>query len=434
MKRIISLLVALLLVLGTFAIASAEDKAQIDVWFCLTGKNADALNAIANAFNESQDKYQVNFIFAGSYNDALTKYLSTPVADRPDILCVNALGMRPVIDDKGYFNMQKLVDEGKFDVSVYPESLLHNFSNQDGLYAMVQNLTVPVISYNKTYLEKVGCTPDDLATWDGVVAVADKMVAAGLCSYGFGFCKDTWILEQMIGMLGESVLDNDNGRDGYATKLECSENGSLLKVLETVDAVLANDSCYLAANASSARDDCSAGVVGMYCTTAGTWGNMLANCVNGYEFGQTVMPAWDTENEYNSVYPSGAGFFIVDKGDMDRIYAANDFINWFCSDDMQLLWCMETGYLPISSSVLYSDQYQEYVKNVNPGIQRVIEEMFNKSTGTDPHFGSLSEWRAAAQSVLTQLDEDAGYTPAQAVEDLKAQINDAIELYNLSNY
>ena len=118
----------------------------------------------------------------------------------------------------------------------------------------------------------------------------------------------------------------------------------------------------------------------------------------------------------------------------DRIYAANDFINWFCSDDMQLLWCMETGYLPISSSVLYSDQYQEYVKNVNPGIQRVIEEMFNKSTGTDPHFGSLSEWRAAAQSVLTQLDEDAGYTPAQAVEDLKAQINDAIELYNLSNY
>ena len=111
MKRFISLLVALLLVLGTFAVASAEDKAQIDVWFCLTGKNADALNAIANSFNESQDKYQVNFIYAGSYNDALTKYLSTPTADRPDILCVNALGMRPVIDDKGYFNMQKLVDE-----------------------------------------------------------------------------------------------------------------------------------------------------------------------------------------------------------------------------------------------------------------------------------------------------------------------------------
>ena len=433
MKKFLATLLCLMLALSVAPFASAE-TIPVDVWYCLAGVNADALNSIAAQYNEAQDVYEVNFFYAGSYNDALTKYLSTPTADRPDIICVNALGMRSVIDDGGYYNMQKLVEEGKFDASLYPESLLHNFSNQDGLYAMVLNLTVPVVSYNKTYLDAVGCTAEDLKTWDGVMAVADKMVEAGLCAYGFGFCNDTWILEQMIGMMDLGVLDNDNGREGYGTTLKCADDGSLQKVLETVDTLLAKESCYLAASAAAARDDCSAGVVGMYCTTAGSWGNMLKNCVNGYEFGQTVMPVWDTENEYKSVYPSGAGMFIVDKGNMDKIYGACDFINWFCSDAMQLEWCQKTGYLPISEGVLYGETYQEYVKTVNPGIQKVIEEMFHASTGTDPHFGSLSEWRAAAQTVLTNLDVDDSYTAEKAVEGLKTQINDAIEIYNLSNY
>ncbi len=434
MKKTLTMLLALLLALGAVCPALAADPIDIDIWFCLTGISADALNSIAEQYNASQSAYKANFIYAGSYNDALTKYLSTDTEARPDIICVNALGMRAVIDDGGYYNMQKLVDEGKFDVSAYPTSLLHNFSNQDGLYAMVLNLTVPVISYNKTYLEAVGATPDDLKTWDGVIAVADKMVKAGLCSYGFGFCNDTWILEQMIGMMGKDVLDNDNGRNGYATKLTCTEDGSLLKAFETVDKILDYESCYLATSAGTARDDCSAGVIGMYCTTAGMWGNMVRNCVNGYEFGQTVMPVWDTENEYKSTYPSGAGMFIVDKGNMEKVYGACDFINWFCRDDMQLEWCMQSGYLPISDSVLNGAGYQEYVKTSNPGIQQVIEEMFNNSVGTDAHFGSLSEWRAACKTAMTNLDTDPNYTPQQAVEDVQQTIDEAIELYNLSNY
>ncbi len=434
MKKVLGIVLSLVILLCLCVPAMAEQPVKVDVWYCLSGVNASTLMSIADQFNASQSKYAVEFIYAGSYNDALTKYLSTPVADRPDIICVNALGMRSVIDDGGFYHMQKLVDEGKFDTSEFPESLIANFSNQDGLYAMVLNLTIPVLSYNKTYLEKVGCTVDDLKTWDGVAEVADKMVEAGLCSYGFGFCNDTWIIEQMIGMLGYGILDNDNGRDGYAEKLSCIEDGTLLQALTTVDTLLEKDSCFLAASASSARDDCSAGVIGMYCTTAGTWGDMLVNSVDGYEYGQTLLPAWDTENEYYSPYPSGAGMFIVDKGDMDKIDGACEFINWFCSDEMQLEWCQATGYLPIKDSVLSSEAYQAYVTTVNPGIQACIEAMFDKSCSTDPHFGSLSEWRVAVQTAMSSLDTDAAYTPEKAVSDIGAQINDAIDIYNLSNY
>ena len=434
MKKTLVITLVLALVLGTCSLSAAESPVKVDVWHCLSGVNSETLMSIANQFNASQSKYAVEFIYAGSYNDALTKYLSTPAADRPDIIGVNALGMRSVIDDGGFYHMQKLVDEGKFDVSAYPESLLNNFSNQDGLYAMVLNLTIPVLSYNKTYLEKVGCTADDLKTWDGVMQVADKMVEAGLCNYGFGYCKDTWIVEQMIGMLGIGVLDNNNGRDGHATTLSCTEDGSLLQVLTTIDTLLDRESCYLASSASSARDDCSAGVIGMYCTTAGTWGDMLANNVSGHEFGQAPLPVWDAEGTYFSPYPSGAGMFIVDKGNMDKIYGACEFINWFCSDAMQLEWCMKTGYLPINDSVLNSDTYQEYVKTVNPGIQECILQMFNNSRGTDPHFGSLSEWRVTVQGAMEKMNAEAGYTLEAAVEEIKATINDAIDLYNLSNY
>ena len=60
--------------------------------------------------------------------------------------------------------------------------------------------------------------------------------------------------------------------------------------------------------------------------------------------------------------------------------------------------------------------------------------MFEHSLGTDPHFGSLSEWRVAVQTAMSLMDTQSDYTPEKAVEEIKHSINDAIELYNLSNY
>ena len=84
---------------------------------CDVRSGQESLDAIVKGFNESQDKYEVNAEFQGTYEESLTKLRSVGgTKDAPAITQVFEVGTKYMIDS-GYIEpMQKFIDKDNYDL------------------------------------------------------------------------------------------------------------------------------------------------------------------------------------------------------------------------------------------------------------------------------------------------------------------------------
>ena len=74
MKRIASLFLALLMLLGCASFAAAEEPVEIEYYFGLGGKLGDIFLGLAESFNASQSQYKIVPVQFASFNDAQKNY------------------------------------------------------------------------------------------------------------------------------------------------------------------------------------------------------------------------------------------------------------------------------------------------------------------------------------------------------------------------
>ena len=56
--------------------ATNGEKVQIEFWHAMSGANQEAIDKIVADYNASQDQYEVQALFQGSYEESLTKLRS----------------------------------------------------------------------------------------------------------------------------------------------------------------------------------------------------------------------------------------------------------------------------------------------------------------------------------------------------------------------
>ncbi len=56
--------------------ATSGEKVQIEFWHAMSGANQQAIDKIVADYNASQDQYEVQALFQGSYEESLTKLRS----------------------------------------------------------------------------------------------------------------------------------------------------------------------------------------------------------------------------------------------------------------------------------------------------------------------------------------------------------------------
>ena len=78
---------------------TTDEKVKIEFWHAMSGANQQAIDKIVADYNASQDQYEVQALFQGSYEESLTKLRSGGgTSNAPAIMQVFEVGTKYMID------------------------------------------------------------------------------------------------------------------------------------------------------------------------------------------------------------------------------------------------------------------------------------------------------------------------------------------------
>jgi len=181
MKTILKL--SLAATLSSMALG-ATAKTEIQWWHAMGGKNGELIQGMADKFNASQDKYQVNPVFKGSYAETMTAAIAAFRAkQQPAIVQVFEVGTATMMYAKGaIYPVEKLMKDNNqpFERDGFVPAVISYYSTPEGeLLSMPFNSSTPVLWYNKDALDKAGVTKVP-TTWEEMGEASKKLVDSGM--------------------------------------------------------------------------------------------------------------------------------------------------------------------------------------------------------------------------------------------------------------
>lgn len=224
MKKLVSLVLALMLVLCMGTAFAEGEKVTIQFWHSMSGGNADSIDYMVKTFNESQDKIEVVATFQGDYYTSIANaVMAVATGTGPDLIQTGSDQVRMLADEEGVCaNMLDFLgDSIKYEDFVPGFIDSYRFTLEDGtdyLAALPMGCSTPVLYCNKTLLDKAGCAIP--TTWDEMVEVCATLVDGGYCEYGFAQPRDSWYFWMIIpNYTGQEIFSEDG------LTLACREGG-----------------------------------------------------------------------------------------------------------------------------------------------------------------------------------------------------------------
>ncbi len=457
MKKLATVLILIALILSpVFAKGEPEAKVVEEVkpagtvevvWWTFHGAtNVAYFQKVIDAYNASQSDYHVTIEYQGSQNELIAKMQSTLKNELPALFhcAIENIGM--VIEADYAVSAQEYVDKDKAGwpelKNTYESFLAASLDGKGNLVGYPSGVSYPTIYYNADMLAKAGIDPASLTSFEKVLEACRKLVNGGYTQYGIGFHTDAgYYVNAALAREGVIAYDNKNGLEGEITKCLYQDNGV---VQSTVSKYLGfykdlyNEKLGVpfGANYSSeivplmAAEDCAMmlGVISM--TT-----KVLSVVNNAFKVGVIPCPSV-TEAGTRAGEPSGGTWlFIANNGNKWAMQGGYEFMKFASKGEWAGYFASATGYLAPSVDAFESAVYQNYMKNIFPGINTVYQSLANsKGDALMPICGVSAEIKNANKlAVETVSNNPTDAAIVKAVKTAYDQIQEAIELYNLSN-
>lgn len=226
MKKLVSLLLALALVLCLGAASADGEKVTIQFWHSMSGTNANSIDYMVEKFNASQDKIEVVATFQGNYYDSIAKAINAVATGTgPDLIQTGSDQVRMLSDEEGV--VANLLDFMSEEEGLWYEDFVPGFIDSyrmtladgtDYLAALPMGCSTPVLYCNKTLLDKAGC--EIPTTWEEMEQTLATLVDGGYCEYGFAQPRDSWYFWMIIpNYAGQEIFSEDG------LTLACREGG-----------------------------------------------------------------------------------------------------------------------------------------------------------------------------------------------------------------
>jgi len=421
------------------ALEEAEGTVEITMWHGLNQANEEALQALAGAFNESQDKVEVTLVNQSSYDDIFEKFLSgLTTDDLPDVVQGQEILLQQYIDTETILPAQACIDADDYDTSDYVERAINYYTVEDTTWALPFNPSNPVFLYNKNMFREAGLDPENPpTTLPELRATAEAIAAAGISGLDapMAIKNDPWFLEQWSAKANELFANNNNGRDARATEvLFDSDTGS--EIFTFLEDMVADGLAFPTSTEGSGSIDNLLAVGGLRAAMTIDSSAFLGTAQQALErgeYGETdpgIGPMPGPEGD-GGVLVGGASLMIVNTAPPEKQAASWEFMKFATSPEQQALFAAATGYVPVRVSSVDNPVLQARWDAV-PGM-RIAYEQLVEGVDSDATAGATIGPFKAIRDIVQEEQEamlQGGKDAAQALADAASRANEEIADYN----
>jgi sn-glycerol 3-phosphate transport system substrate-binding protein len=429
------------------ALAAATEPVEITFWHGLNVDNEAAIQALADAYNASQDRVRVRAENQGGYLETIDKFFQSNASDRPALVMFPDYSVQRAIDSEAMIPVQACTEAAGYDLTEFQPSAIAAYSAANVQWGMPFNVSNPVLFYNKNMFVEAGLDPD--ASPRSLAELRDysqAIVDSGAASYGLAVDSGSdsgggWYIEQWFANMGELYADNGNGRLAPATKV-LYDGPAGVELLSYVQALIDDGlAFYVGDNAGGADQlfklaDASEPAAMAIGTSAGL-GTVLNALAGGLVPGLSpedlgVGPLPGPGDTPTALVGGAALFVAAGKSELEAA-AAWDFMQFLVSAESQSSFAVATGYVPVREDALAIEPAVSVYRD-DPRF-RVAYDQLVASPDTPalqgPNLGPQREIRAITARAVAEIF--AGGDVQAALSAAAQQANELLASYNADN-
>jgi len=403
---------------------------EIQFWHAQRPPRENTLNKIVDAYNKSQTKYQVVASFKGSYDETLNAGIAAFRSKKqPHILQVYEVGTQTMMLSNAIypvFNLMK--DTGhNIDWKSYLQPVLSYYVSSNGeLQSMPFNSSTPIMYYNKDLFKKAGLTGPP-RTWDEMGEYTKKLVASGT-EYGMTSAWQTWVMiENYSAIQNIPLATKSNGFDGLDTELTIN-NPMVVKHIERLRSWM--DDKRFVYEEREYKGPEAAFISGKCAILMDSIGAIGAVKSAKFDWGAAPLPVEASMKDPQNSIIGGASLWVLKGLPQEEYQGVADFLAFQASEEMQIIWHKETGYLPITLQAynkLKADGFYQQEPLQEVGIlQLTRKDPTANSRGI--RLGSFSQIRDVMNEELEMLWQGKK-TAKQALDEAVSRGNDILRQF-----
>ena len=411
----------------------------IDLWHSESAANQDTLERLASQFNSSQDEVRVRVIFQGTDEETIAKLVTSLGSGQvPAIALLAEVDTQKMIDSGAARPVQDFIDGEGYDLSDLDQKAVQTFTVQGRLWAMPFCAGMGLLYYNKVTFREVGLDPEkppqDL---EEVRQYSEKILkrdaSGNVVRSGIALDIQSWT-ERILAEHGDLFADNDNGRDGRATKvLFDNDTGRWLfqwwhdMVDEGLAFNLGRNPTF--ADGFMAIASGRAAMTISYSAALRSVVDALEKGMNGIELGVGALPG--VPGGTTAPLLTGRNLWILNLRPEEEQEAAWKFIKWLVEPEQQAEWFVGSGYLPASHAAVDLPAARDVIAEY-PQFQVPLDLYLNSPTTPAALGALLGPFRQVRESINQAVEAmlSGAKDPDQALEDAAAESNRIIEEYN----
>jgi len=355
----------------------AHAQVEIQWWHSMGGQLGETLNGLADKFNESQKEYKVNAIYKGSYPESMTAAIAAYRAGNPPhMVQVFEVGTATMMSAKGAIKpVYRLMKEAgePFDPKAYLPTVTGYYSDLKGnMLSFPFNSSTALFYIDRNKFKAAGLPPVPPKTWKELIAVAEKLKAAGQeCVYTSGW--PSWVhIENFSAWHNVPIGTKQNGMGGLDTVFTFNSPLHVRHIQMLGDMVKKGLFTY-AGRTNQADSKFANGECAMATISAGALGNIIKAGKTDWEIG--FLPYHDDVKgaPQNSII-GGASLWVMSGRKAAEYKGVAKFLAFLSKPEIQMEWHTKTGYVPITKAA-YELTRSSGFYDKNPGRDMAVKQL-----------------------------------------------------------
>ncbi|MDP1612327.1 MAG: sn-glycerol-3-phosphate ABC transporter substrate-binding protein UgpB [Sulfuritalea sp.] len=418
---------ATLFAAGLLGSASVQAQTEIQWWHSMGGALGETLNGLATKFNESQKDYKIVAVYKGSYPESMTAAIAAfRAGNAPHILQVFEVGTATMMAAKGAIvPVSKVMADAKepFDQNAYLPTVTGYYSDLKGnMLSFPFNSSTALFYIDRNKFKAAGLPPVPPKTWKELIAVAEKLKAAGQdCVYTSGW--PSWVhIENFSAWHNVPIGTKQNGMGGFDTEFKINSPLHVRHVAMLGDMVKKGLFTY-AGRTNQADSKFQSGECAMATISAGALAGTIKAGKTDWEL--SFLPYHDDVKgaPQNSII-GGASLWVMGGKKPDEYKGVAKFMAFLSQPEIQMGWHTTTGYVPITKAA-YELTRKSGFYDKNPGRDTAVKQLtLNAPTENSKglRFGNFVQGREVIEEELEAV--------FAGKKDAKTALNDAVKRGN----